>query len=415
MHGDLELPLLVFVLLWKIISAIKCLTKLTPLSFSLIAAILPATAYAATYNVSVGANGTLAYDPPYVRASVGDTINFNFYPKNHTVTQSSFNAPCVPLTDGVDSDFMPVNASQVHLPTFQLSVEDTSPIWISCRQTGHCGKGMVFAVNPGAEGSSNSFSAFRALAISTNGTASSSAATVATTNYTPPPAQSWTTATATVTHGTTSWLTTYTSYDGTPAPTFAPQPVDHKIVVGNNGQLEYGPANISASIGDSVTFQFNPKNHTVTQSSFQHPCQRLAETSTSGQVGFSSGFRPVAANATDFPTFQITINDTAPIWGYCAQTSHCGSGMVFSINAVETGPNNFAAFRALAIQTNGTGTGAGGNSTSASVSASGSGSGSGNNSDSSSGSGVDNGALSMSGDIKLMSLGGLLYVVALLL
>lgn len=58
--------------------------------------------------------------------------------------------------------------------------------------------------------------------------------------------------------------------------------------------------------------------------------------------------QPVAADATVFPTFTITINDTAPIWGYCSQTGHCGSGMVFSINAVESGPNNFANFVQLA-------------------------------------------------------------------
>jgi hypothetical protein len=29
-------------------------------------------------------------------------------------------------------------------------------------------------------------------------------------------------------------------------------------------------------------------------------------------------------------------------------------GMVFSVNAIATGPNNFAAFQALAIQENGT-------------------------------------------------------------
>ncbi|KAK0218563.1 hypothetical protein EDD85DRAFT_915880 [Armillaria nabsnona] len=338
--------------------------KLTSPSFFLIAAILPATTYAATYNVTVGANGELAYNPEYVTASAGDTINFIFNPKNHTVTQSSFNAPCVHLADGVDSGFTPVNADQVDLPTFQLPVKDTNPVWVYCRQTGHCGKGMVFAVNPGAEGSSNSFSAFKALAISSNGTTSSSSATSA---YTSPPAPSWTTVTATVTSETSVWLTTYTSYDGTPAPTIPPQPIDHKIVVGIDGKLEYGPANISASIGDTVTFEFHPNNHTVTQSTFQHPCQPLAETSTSGQTGFSSGFRPVAADATEFPTFQIKINDTAPVWGYCGQTNHCGSGMVFSINAVETGPNNFAAFKELAIQTNSTGTGnSSGNGTSGS-------------------------------------------------
>lgn len=65
---------------------------------------------------------------------------------------------------------------------------------------------------------------------------------------------------------------------------------------------------------------------------------------------------PVADNATTFPTYTIQINDTNPIWAYCRQATHCGQGMVFSVNAVEAGPNNFEAFQAKAIQLNGTST-----------------------------------------------------------
>ncbi|KDR70704.1 hypothetical protein GALMADRAFT_75810, partial [Galerina marginata CBS 339.88] len=139
---------------------------------------------------------------------------------------------------------------------------------------------------------------------------------------------------------------------------------DHKIIVGANGQLSYSPANISASIGDTVTFEFHPKNHTVTQSNFLNPCHSLQE--STGTAGFKSGFEPVAADATEFPTFQIKINDTAPIWGYCGQTGHCAAGMVFAINAVESGPNNFDAFLGLAKQSNSTsGSGSGSGTTGA--------------------------------------------------
>lgn len=51
---------------------------------------------------------------------------------------------------------------------------------------------------------------------------------------------------------------------------------------------------------------------------------------------------------------------------------HCQKGMVFSINAVETGPNNFAAFQQLAIRSgDATGAAAGGASGSVSGSAAG--------------------------------------------
>jgi len=323
---------------------------LVTLGFALAA--LP-VAFAATYDVSVGAGGKIAYDPEYVTAAVGDIVNFVFHPKNHTVTQSAFETPCVPLYGGFDSGFNPVASETGPLPTFQIHVNDTNPIWVHCEQKGHCGQGMVFAVNPPPD--PKSFKAFQDLAIATNGTGAAGTTTTSTATdlYVTPPPPHRQTAAATVTDATHVWTTTYSRYDGTPPPTPAVQPIDHKIIVGPDGQLVYNPANISAAIGDTVTFEFRPKNHTVTQSSFLKPCEPLVD-ATTGAVGFKSGFQPVDANATTFPQFQIKINDTAPIWGYCGQVNHCGAGMVFSINAVESGPNNFGAFQALAKHTNAT-------------------------------------------------------------
>ncbi|KAF8152585.1 Cupredoxin [Crassisporium funariophilum] len=273
-------------------------------------------------DVQVGAGGNIAYDPEFVTAHPGDIINFIF---------------------------VPVPAGTSPLPNRQFTVpEGTAPIWFYCGQTGHCAQGMVFAINPQADPSPRSFSAFKALAM--GGTPPPSATPPASTFSTPPP-QPWQSATATVTFGGSTYTTTYTSYAGTPPPTPAAVPVDHKILVGDGGALSYSPANITAAIGDTVTFEFHPKNHTVTQSSFSNPCQAV-------NGGFKSGFRPVAADATDFPLFQIKINDTAPIWGYCGQTNHCSAGMVFAINAVESGPNNFAAFTQIAKNS---ATGSGGN------------------------------------------------------
>ena len=73
-------------------------------------------------NVSNDTAG-LIFDPPYIvsqpsshyiltvvltrpifQAAVpGDTVSFKFHPKNHTVTQSSFDAPCTPLYGGTDT------------------------------------------------------------------------------------------------------------------------------------------------------------------------------------------------------------------------------------------------------------------------------------------------------------------------
>lgn len=119
-----------------------------------------------------------------------------------------------------------------------------------------------------------------------------------------------------------------------------------KVSVGENG-LTYTPNNITAAVGTAIEFDFFPKNHTVTQSSFADPCHPL---NTNGVFnGFFSGFVPTASSPSG-STFTIIVNDTTPIWFYCAQTTgnHCQSGMVGSINAPTTGNKTLAAFEALA-------------------------------------------------------------------
>lgn len=100
-----------------------------------------------------------------------------------------------------------------------------------------------------------------------------------------------------------------------------------RVDVGPNGQLIYSPNNITELPRTVVEFSFNPRNHTVSQSSFDVPCQPL-------DGGFSSGFVATTQSASD-AVFQITIKDTKPIWFYCGQVNgnHCQSGMVGSINA----------------------------------------------------------------------------------
>ncbi|THH10005.1 hypothetical protein EW145_g1624 [Phellinidium pouzarii] len=307
-------------------------------------------ARAAVFNVTVGGPGILRYNPEFVNAEPGDEILFTFMQKNHTVTQSTFAEPCSFAPGGFDTGFQPVADNVTEgFPTQTLTISDTSPIWVYCRQTGHCQQGMVFAVNPGSN-----FAAFQAAA-NASGTSTTSAAGSATSTVSDIASISVVTVTATVTaSGGDVVTTTYGSYPGSAEPTNA-GPTDHKIEVGGTNLLTYNPSNITAQPGDTVTFTFNVKNHTATQSNFAEPCRPFADTAaTPGQVGFDSGFMAVSANATTFPTFTVTVNDTKPIWVYCRQTGHCGQGMVFSVNAIESGPNNFAAFQALAMQQNGT-------------------------------------------------------------
>ncbi|KAJ7110078.1 hypothetical protein C8R44DRAFT_634301 [Mycena epipterygia] len=378
-------------------------------SLSLGLALLPFVV-ATVHDVQVGgANGLLEYSPEalliLVEKKSGDVVVFHFNPKNHTVSQSAFATPCGLKEGGFHSGFMPVaaNSSVDTRPTFSVTVNDTTPVWVYCGQAAgtpasHCGAGMVFAINcPTDSNAPNSFTNFKAaaLAIGASLSAAASAASAtptdaAATGYgapaasptvtaayggvTIPPAPSATLVTAAITLDSTSvWTTIYTSFANSPAATpVAVAGAVHTVVVGGSAadgsaELFFSPSSIRqayihfASPRDQVVFEFHQKNHSVIQSAFTDPCRKLNADNTSAPVGFNSGFFAVAANATEFPTWTLTVNDTAPIWAYCGQTapvSHCGKGMVFAINAVNGSARDFSAFQALAEQLNGTATNA---------------------------------------------------------
>ncbi|KZT54330.1 hypothetical protein CALCODRAFT_473534 [Calocera cornea HHB12733] len=137
------------------------------------------------FNVTVGFNATLTYNPTSVNASIGDIVQFVFTePGNHTATQTSFNFPCVPETnpDGTrvfDTGYQTVLTVGEAPKIVNFTVETENPQWFGCLQTipfFHCGAGMVFAVNPPPSGD-HSFAAFQALAMSENGTTTSSPST----------------------------------------------------------------------------------------------------------------------------------------------------------------------------------------------------------------------------------------------
>ncbi|EAU88599.2 hypothetical protein CC1G_04305 [Coprinopsis cinerea okayama7 len=266
----------------------------------LIASLLPAVR-SEVFDVVVGGPAGLKYDPEFVTAAPGDQVRFIFRAKNHTATQSSFADP-IPVAADVTDGF----------PIAQLDITSNDPIWVYCRQGNHCAQGMVFAINPG-----DRFEAFKANAVGGAAPADPTGA-----SSTAPSATS----------------------SGTPTPTGTG--TDHKVLVGDGGSLAFSPANITAQVGDTITFEFRSKNHTVTASSFDQPCVPLSQTNPLS--GFDSGYIPVAAGETNFQTFTIRVNDTRPIWAYCAQGQHCANGMVFAANAVEDGPRNFEAFKALA-------------------------------------------------------------------
>ena len=64
--------------------------------FSLLTLALTQYVAATAHDVDVG-NGGLSFNPNSVVAAVGDTVVFEFYPSNHSVAQSAFSSPYVPL------------------------------------------------------------------------------------------------------------------------------------------------------------------------------------------------------------------------------------------------------------------------------------------------------------------------------
>lgn len=107
--------------------------------------------------------------------------------------------------------------------------------------------------------------------------------------------------------------------------------VTHSVVAGLGG-LRFDPDNVVAEVGDIVEWHFLPKNHSVAQSSFDKPCVPLDD--YSADDSFFSGFNFATQEGQAPDVFQIVVEDTKPIWYYCAQQmgSHCQNGMVGVIN-----------------------------------------------------------------------------------
>ncbi len=72
-------------------------------------------ATAATIPVSVGKNG-LTFDPSTIHASVGDVVEFHYWPLNHSVVAGDFSSACRPASSGgFFSGFFPTKAGTVNV------------------------------------------------------------------------------------------------------------------------------------------------------------------------------------------------------------------------------------------------------------------------------------------------------------
>ncbi|KAF7793024.1 hypothetical protein EIP86_004129 [Pleurotus ostreatoroseus] len=89
--------------------------------------------------------GVLRFVPPFINASVGDTVHFEWHANNHTVTKSSELELCnktsnAPFASGEQNSGF----------TFDQVVNDTNPVFYYCGTPGHCQKGMFGVINPPA-------------------------------------------------------------------------------------------------------------------------------------------------------------------------------------------------------------------------------------------------------------------------
>ncbi|KAF2119932.1 Cupredoxin [Lophiotrema nucula] len=130
----------------------------------------------------------------------------------------------------------------------------------------------------------------------------------------------------------------------------------HVVQVGGpNGSTVFMPNNVQAQPGDLVQFQFNAKNHSVVQSTFDQPCIPIQNVMANKTDAFFSGFMPNnrtfgTVSTAGLLTYTIRVMDAKPIWFYCSQAKHCQAGMVGAVNAATTGNKTMQAFAALAAQ-----------------------------------------------------------------
>lgn len=269
------------------------------------------SAYAAkqTHHVNVGTfNGKFQFVPDRVNAEVGDIVLYNFLRQSHSLTQSEFLTPCTP-NGGFDTGLNqvnPTNTSGLFLIPFEVKTE--KPQWFYCKQPqgNHCGKGMVFGLNPG-----DKMDRFIQNAILQNGNSTGAASPTATSVYSSPSGTA-TSAIPTVTVGLQNG--TVLKFD----PPFLPK----------------------VAIGQKIHFDFRAANHTLTESSLVDPCTKLAGTTV--DTNFQN------ANKADIPElkpFDLVIDSDRPRYFYCKQgnKAHCAKGMVFSVNTDEATFRQFEA------------------------------------------------------------------------
>ncbi|KAJ4990595.1 extracellular serine-rich protein [Stagonosporopsis vannaccii] len=134
-----------------------------------------------------------------------------------------------------------------------------------------------------------------------------------------------------------------TSLSGSPSRSAAPatsstsnEPAVHTMKVGSGG-FKFTPDQLfNVSAGDTVTFEFYGPDHSVVQAEFGSACvpYSYVDADHAGK-GFWTDLQFLDPGQNSY--FNITVNDTAPIFFYCAAPGSCiDKLMVGAINANST-------------------------------------------------------------------------------
>ncbi|KAI5853660.1 hypothetical protein GGS23DRAFT_591070 [Durotheca rogersii] len=149
------LPLVMAVMAWTSSALAQTERQANATSDSVSIAATTGSSAAATHTVSVGLQHN--FDPDTIHAQPGDTIRFNFYPKNHSVVRADFKKPCIPweLTNDPAGSFFsgPIQQEtlQSPIPSWDLEVTTTEPVFFYCSAPESCIRwSMVGVINPNA-------------------------------------------------------------------------------------------------------------------------------------------------------------------------------------------------------------------------------------------------------------------------
>lgn len=108
------------------------------------------------------------------------------------------------------------------------------------------------------------------------------------------------------------------------------------IVAPTKGVLRYVPFAVNASVGDTVLYRWGAGPHTVTMGSTLEVCNKSASPNT-----FASGMQNAGFEYT------VVVNDTKPLFVYCAVAGHCQKGMFGVVNPPMAAPGAPSALNAM--------------------------------------------------------------------